>query len=132
MDKEQIITSIAENYYRLSDDCMEDLATSSKILVLDKGMQLVKEGEYADKIYYVAEGSMRAFYLKDGKDISDWFAFDNDFICSINSYFLNIPSPHYIEVVEPSILLEIHRNQVEKLSDKYLAFDRLGKVILTN
>jgi CRP-like cAMP-binding protein len=69
--------------------------------------------------------------LKDDKDITDWFAFENNFICSINSFFLNMPSPHYIEVLEPSILLEISRENINLLSDKYKEFDRLGKIIVT-
>ena len=107
MNKDQIIQSIVENYHELPFECVNDLHLNS-------------------------EGTARAFFLKDGKDISDWFAFEHDFICSINSYFLNIPSPHYIETIEASTLLAINRTQVNLLSDRYLAFDRLGKVIVTN
>jgi CRP-like cAMP-binding protein len=42
-----------------------------------------------------------------------------------------MPSPHYIEVLEPSILLEISRENINLLSDKYKEFDRLGKIIVT-
>ena len=132
MNKDQIIQSIVENYHELPFECVNDLHLNSEVLNLEKGIQIVREGAYADKVYYVAEGTARAFYLKDGKDISDWFAFEHDFICSINSYFLNIPSPHYIETIEASTLLAINRTQVNLLSDRYLAFDRLGKVIVTN
>ena len=132
MNKDQIIQSIVDNNHDLPLECVNELRDCSEMLSLGKGAQVVKEGAYADKVYYVAKGTARAFYLKDGKDISDWFAFEHDFICSINSYFLNIPSPHYIETIEASTLLAINRTQVNLLSDRYLAFDRLGKVIVTN
>jgi CRP-like cAMP-binding protein len=125
------IESICRNYLPLSANCREDLANRSKLLVFDKLSTLVKEGQYADKTYFIINGCARAYYLKDGKDITDWFAFENDFISSINSFFLNVPSPHFIEVLEPGVLLEILRADVLKLSDIYPDFDRLGKMIVT-
>jgi CRP-like cAMP-binding protein len=100
-------------------------------MVLERETLLVKEGQLADKTYFIASGSARAFYLKDDKDITDWFAFENNFINSINSFFMHIPSPHFIEVLEPSTLLEISRENIDLLSDKHQEFDRLGKIAIT-
>jgi len=131
MNIEQIIKNIELHYTILTDECKLDLIKASKILTLEKEINIVKEGQFADKTYLTVSGSLRAFYLKNGKDITDWFAFENEFITSINSFFLNIPSPHYIETLEPSTLLEISREDITLLSDKYIEFDRLGKLIIT-
>lgn len=131
MNTEQIIEQIEVHFCTLTNDCKRDLIKVSKILTLDKETTIVKEGEFADKTYFIATGSARAFYIKDDRDITDWFAFENHFISSINSFFLNIPSPHFIEVLEPSTLLEISREHIEQLSDQYLEFDRLGKTVVT-
>jgi len=131
MDKEKTINIISEIYSPLTSECKSELSNSSKILVLKKETTLVKEGQYSDKTFFIINGCARAYYLKNGKDISDWFAFENEFISSINSFFLNIPSPHFIELLEDSILLEISRKDVEKLSDKYHDFERLSKIIIT-
>ena len=130
MTKEGIISRISDTYFTLTFQCQEEFSNSSKVLVLKKGETLVREGQYSDKIFFILNGCARAYYLKDGKDISDWFAFENDFISSINSFFLNIPSPHYIELLEDSILLEISRKNVERLSDEYTDFERLNKLLL--
>ena len=129
--KEEIISTISETYSTLTHDCQQELSNGSKILDLPKGAMLVKEGQYSDKTYFIIKGCARAYYLKEGKDISDWFAFENDFISSINSFFLNVPSPHFIELLEDSILLEISRKNAEILSDKYRDFERLSKIIVT-
>jgi CRP-like cAMP-binding protein len=131
MNIQQIIENIEVNFSTLPNECKTDLKKVSKILTLAKETKIVKEGQFADKTYFIAEGSARAFYIKDGKDITDWFAFENDFISSINSFFLNIPSPHFIEVLEPGIFLEISRENIILLSDRYKEFDRLGKIIVT-
>jgi len=131
MNKVDIINLISQNHLKLTHDCTADLLACSNLLEVDKATKLVSEGQYADKSYFIAKGNARAFYLKNGKDITDWFAFENDFINSINSYFLNIPSPHFIETIEPCILLEVSKQNAQILSNKYLEFDRLEKLIIT-
>ncbi|AQS93164.1 cAMP-binding protein [Polaribacter sp. BM10] len=131
VNKEEIINRISETYSKLSFECQQKLSNNSKFLVLPKGEILVREGQYSDKTFFIFNGCARAYYLKDGKDISDWFAFDNDFISSINSFFLNIPSPHFIELLEDSIILEISKIDVEKLSDEHTDFERLSKIVVT-
>ncbi|SHN08343.1 Crp/Fnr family transcriptional regulator [Polaribacter sp. KT 15] len=131
VNKEEIINRISETYSKLSFKCQQKLSNNSKFLVLPKGEILVREGQYSDKTFFIFNGCARAYYLKDGKDISDWFAFDNDFISSINSFFLNIPSPHFIELLEDSIILEISKIDVEKLSDEHTDFERLSKIVVT-
>lgn len=131
MNIEQIIENIELHYSLLTSECKNDLINNSKILTFERETKIVKEGQLADKTYFIAQGSARAFYLKNGKDITDWFAFENDFISSINSFFLDIPSPHFIEVLEKSTLLEISKEQVLLLSDKYREFDRLSKLVIT-
>jgi CRP-like cAMP-binding protein len=131
LDKNKIVDRITSKYSNLNDLVKIELLENARVLKLPKGTTLVKEGQLSDKTFFIIKGCARAYYLKEGKDISDWFAFEDEFISSINSFFLNVPSPHYIEVLEDSILLEISRNDVEKLSEKYHDFERLTKVIVT-
>jgi len=127
----QIIELMSDLYSPLSEACKADFASIARLCFFEKPTILVKEGQFADKTYFIVTGCMRAFYLKDGKDITDWFAFENDFISSINSFFLDIPSPHYIEVLEPSTILEFSREHVTILADKYHDFERLASRALT-
>ncbi|UII34005.1 Crp/Fnr family transcriptional regulator [Fulvivirga ulvae] len=131
IDINQIVETISDSYSPLTAACKADLAKGLKVLDFDRSAILVREGQYADKSYFIVKGCARAYYLKDGKDITDWFAFENDFITAINSFFLNVPSPHFIEILEPGILLELSKDKVEQLSDKYHDFERLAKVVVT-
>ncbi|WP_074407721.1 MULTISPECIES: Crp/Fnr family transcriptional regulator [Aquimarina] len=131
MNKEEIIDLISEKYSPLTSACKLEFSNHSKILNLKKGDAIVKEGQYSDKAFFIVSGCARAYYLNDGKDITDWFAFEKDFICAINSFFQNIPSPHYIEVLEDTILLEVSRDSTLKLSDKHHDFERLSKTVAT-
>lgn len=131
MEVQSIIALIERHYAPLPQECADDLQRYARVLTLEKEACLVKEGQFSDKTYFIVQGAARAFYLKDGKDITDWFAFENEFISSINSFFLDVPSPHFIETLEPSILLELSREHVNLLSDAYREFDRLSKWVIT-
>lgn len=131
MNKEEIIGIISEKYAHLNDECKSDFFNKSNILTFKKGETLVKEGQRSDKAYFIINGCTRAYYLNDGKDITDWFAFENDFICAINSFFQDIPSPHFIEVLEDTLLLEISRSSIIELSNKYHDFERLTNRVAT-
>ncbi len=131
MNKEEVLKVIDKNYSPLSLECQADLLAVSSIRFIDKGEIIVKEGQYADKVYFILKGCARAYYINDGKDVSDWFAFENEFISSIVSFFGKQPSPHYIEFVEQSIVFEVSRESIESLSKKYHEFERLIRVVVT-
>lgn len=131
MKLEDILSAISETYAPLTPECQEALLSSAKILSFEKNTTLVRAGQFSDKTFYIIQGCARAYYLKDGKDISDWFAFENEFISSIVSFFKNEPSPHAIELLEDSLLVEFSRDQIEQLATKYHDFERLIRAVVT-
>lgn len=118
-------------YIPISTECQEELIANSKIMNYKKGEIIVREGQYSKKAYLIVKGSSRAYYLKDGKDISDWFSFENEIMASIISFFSNEPSPHYIEFIEDSIVLEFSKDTVDYLSSKYHNFERFISKVVT-
>lgn len=120
-----------KHYTILNDNCLYELKTYCEFKTLLTPQTLVREGQYARNVYFILKGCGRAYYLKDGKDISDWFAFENEFFTPVNSFFLDVPSPHYIEMLEPSELVILEREHVQKLADKYHDFERLIRIVVT-
>ena len=98
-----IIENISNRHSFLTEECKYDLLKVAKLVCVKSKTLIVKENQIADKLFYISQGCLRAYYIKEWKDITDWFAFEEEFISSINSYFKNIPSPHFIEALEPTI-----------------------------
>jgi len=128
---DQALQVITQNYAPLSEGTIADVKLYCKIIEAKRGEILVKEGEYSDQLYFVIQGGVRAYYLKKGKTITDWFAFENDFISSIVSFFLGVPSQHFIEVLEDASLMVLQLKDVEMLCDKYHDFERLARLSTT-
>lgn len=125
------VEEISSTYSPLTPQCQTEFAKVSKIISVKKSAILVKEGQHADKLYYVLNGCLRVFYLKDGNEISDWFAFESDFVSSINSFFLEIPSPHYVQAMEDTTYLEISRQNVFSLTVKHHCIETLARKAIT-
>lgn len=132
MNNEEIINKIGEIYTPLSPECQQELLTHLKVAHIKRGEIVVREGQFSDKAYFIIQGCARAFYLKDdGKDISDWFAFENEFMASIVSFFSTEPSPHYIEFIEDSDVLVFSKDAIDHLCDKHHDFERLISKVVT-
>ena len=130
-DIEIIVENINSRYTPLTNECKLDLINSAKIFTVGKATVIVKEGQNADKLYFIISGCMRVFYQKNEKDITDWFAFENDFVSSINSFFLDIPSLHFIQTLEETSYMEISRENTLRLMEKYHCFETLGRKAIT-
>ncbi len=128
---EMIINQIEKEYGPLSSDCKNEIIKHIHFLTFKKGEIIVREGQYSDKIYFIVEGAARAYYLVDGKDVSDYFAFENEFISSIISFFGHQPSPHYIELVQDSIVIEVSRKSFDTLSKRFHDFEHLIRIVVT-
>ncbi len=131
MNIDKVLATMGDAYSPLSIECQEELMAHSTLKTFKKGEVVAREGQYSKKAYLIIEGCARAYYLKDGKDISDWFTFENQFASAIVSFFSERPSPHYVEFVEDSVAYEFSKDTVDHLSAKYHDFERFISKVVT-
>ncbi|MCH7407906.1 Crp/Fnr family transcriptional regulator [Belliella sp. DSM 111904] len=131
MDLEEVLNAVGENYSPLSYECRQEFIGNAKVSNYKRGEVVVREGQFSKKAYLIVQGCSRAYYLKDGKEISDWFSFENQFMAPIVSFFSQNPSPHYVEFVEDAIVLEYSKEIIDELSDKYHDFERFISKVVT-
>ncbi|AUP80677.1 Crp/Fnr family transcriptional regulator [Flavivirga eckloniae] len=131
MNSEEILNELGEIYSPLSIECQKEFIDNSKLSNFKKGEIVVREGQYSKKAHLIIQGCARAYYLKDGKDISDWFTFENQFMAPIVSFFSEKPSPHYVEFVEDSTVLEFSKNSMDYLTNKHHDFERFISKVVT-
>lgn len=67
-------SEILHEKYGLSASESEQLLAQMERLTYRKGEHIVREGERNSSLYLVAQGIWRGHYLRDGVDISLWFA----------------------------------------------------------
>lgn len=131
MTIEEIIQKTEGIFASLPPECQQDFIKHSRVRNFQKGEIVVREGQYSKTAYFILQGCSRSYYIKDGKDISDWFAFESEFVSPIVSFFSDKPNPHYIEFLEDSIAIEFSKETIDMLSEKYRNFERIITSVVT-
>jgi CRP/FNR family transcriptional regulator, anaerobic regulatory protein len=95
-----------------------------------KNTLLLKQGHSCEYIYFIEKGFARAFYSKNGKDATTWFARENDIITSMYALITNRKSNESIEILEDASLFRISYKELQTLYKIYPNINRLGRILM--
>lgn len=115
----------------LTDHSKQEMTACLQRLEYPKGHLLVKQDTVCDYFYFIERGLTRTFYYKDGKDVTDWISDENSFACSIISFITRSPDRRNIELLEPSVLIAIHYDDLEKLCKKHHDVEHLMRKLVS-
>jgi len=96
-----------------------ELMANFKFITIRKGELVVREGQYNVELFYVASGILRCYNLKDGKDVTNDFFFEDTFFTDYGALLNNRPASQYFEAIEDAGLYKISRDRLIELSGKY-------------
>ena len=96
--------------------------------VLPKGEYLIEEGKVCRHLYFLEKGCLRGFYNLDGKEITHWFGFENDFVTSFHSFITQTPAVENIQLMEGSVLWSISKDALARLLDQHQDAERLLRI----
>jgi CRP-like cAMP-binding protein len=115
----------------LSQESEAAFLTAWKDWELPKDFYLLREKEVSDYIYFIEKGIARIYYYKNGKEITEWLAMDEQFFFSITSFFQRTPSHLIIQTLEPSYIYGIHHNDLMYLAAQHHEIETLFRKMLT-
>lgn len=114
-------------YFEISEEAKTRLAESIEQINSKKGTLLLKGGEICRHIYFFEKGFARGFFCKNGKEITSWFALENDVATSLYSFETQTPNFENIEILEDSTLYAISYENLQFLYRHYSEFNLLGR-----
>ncbi len=118
-----------ETFLPLSDKskkAIEKICSSNSIR---KNVELQPIGHTCKTIYFIKSGIARIYYFKDGIDIAEYFAFENNIIARAESLFTGKPSKKAIQVLEDSEIIAINATELFKLYNSHSQIERLFRLI---
>jgi CRP-like cAMP-binding protein len=113
----------------LSKEAENAIAAISSIVKIKKNQDLQSIGHTCKTIYFINKGVARIYYYKDGIDITESFAFENNIIARVESLFTGNPSRKAIQVLEDSEIVAINAMRLFDLYDTYPEIERLFRKI---
>jgi len=116
------------NISPLSEEAQHALSADFRKVEKQKGEFLLKEGSICKNLYFLERGCLRGFYLLEEKEITHWFAFENDFVTSFHSFITRKASLENIQLLEGSVLWSISHDALYALYDRFPEIERLGRI----
>ena len=113
--KEQIIREFEVQTVPLSPETHRQLADILVRFELEKGEIFLREGEICKYYSIVAQGMIRLFYNKGGRDLTEHFSYEKGMFVSLESYFRQSPSYLIIEALEPTIIYSLPHDKFQSL-----------------
>lgn len=108
-------------------DILEGLLVARKFA---KNELILKEGEVCENIYWVVKGLVRQFYFKNGKELTEYMATENSIVMCIESLFKEEPTRLQIQALEPTIVYEIPKKDLEAAAISCVNIQMLYRKIL--
>lgn len=103
------------NNFRVDENQWNSFIAGFKPMEVPAKTILLKEGEVSKKLFLIEKGCIRAWFNKDGKDLTFQFFFENSTVASVESFRKKIPSLVALETIEPSVLWYILKKDADRI-----------------
>lgn len=114
-------------YGTLTAEAEADLRGRVQALQRAKGQTIIRTGQVASCCFLVEQGMVRSYYQHGGKQVTIWFAGENDFAASISSLYNDQPSCETVECIEDSRFLYITNRDMQELCHRYECINTINR-----
>lgn len=114
---------------QISTDEFHYFSTNLQIKSFTKGEFLCSEGQVEQYVYFLLTGATRNYFIRDGKEFTVGFHFENEFITAYYSFLTREPSPVSIELIADSSVFLIPRKFLYDFYDKFKTGEKIGRLI---
>lgn len=113
----------------LSNEALNAILEFSETKTFAAEEYILKPKQTANYAYFVADGLVRSYYLKNDEEITTKFLPQGSFITSIFSFYSRMPGNEFIKTITPATLVGLHYDNLQKLYHQFPEINFLGRVI---
>ena len=117
-----------KTYHPLCNEAQQALENCFEQQVFAKNEYLLTEDKVCRHLYFLEKGAVRGYYILDGREITHWFAFENDFVTSFHSFITQAPAVENIQFLEGSIVWCISKEKLSKLFNEFHEIERVVRI----
>jgi CRP-like cAMP-binding protein len=115
-----------DNIYHIKNEEQRSaLLEIIKEVNFSKNEIIQQQGNRCKTLYFVTSGIARIFYLKDGNDVTEHFAFGGSIIIRAESLFTEQPTQKGIQALTDLTIIAINAKKIFDLFKQYIEIERL-------
>ena len=117
-----------EKYIRLSNTLKKELAERIVFKSFKKGELIHNADSICKKSYFIQKGLIRIYFIKDGKEITEYFSAENEWFNSPRSFMQQQLDIYYIDALEQTTCFCLHVNDLVFLFDNFPEMERYARL----
>ena len=102
-------------FVTLSNEELEEIAGKFKRKLVKKNDYVLRQGDTCKDFVFVDKGCLRLYYVKDGIEVSVWFAFQPSSAIEVYSFISGEPSDYFLQAIEDSEVLFLSKTELKKM-----------------
>jgi CRP-like cAMP-binding protein len=117
---------ILNSYAELTSTEQQAILSKLKPLSVAKNEFLVVKGDVSRYFYYLHSGCVRNFSIQDnGQESTRCIAFEQSFVGNLSSFLSQQPSEEFLQALEDSKFLMLHKSDFDTLLQESRVFERI-------
>jgi CRP-like cAMP-binding protein len=117
-----------EKYIKLSDTLKGELSDRVHYKTFKKGELIHDADTVCTKSYFIQKGLLRTYFLKEGKEISEYFPAESEWCNSPKSFMTRQVDIYFIDAVENTEVFCLHVNDLVYLFDNFPEMERYARL----
>ncbi len=117
-----------EKYIKLSDPLKKELAGRMVPKTFKKGELVHNADTICKKSYFIKKGLMRTYFIKDGKEITEYFSAENEWVNSPRSFMQQQLDFYYIDTLEQTDSYSLYVTDLVFLFDHFPEMERYARL----
>ena len=117
-----------EEFITLSENLKSELSKRIKPEVFQKGELVLDANNISKKSYFINKGILRTYFIKNGKEISEYFSGINEWVNSPKSFMQSEKDIYYIDAIENTETYYINVNDLIYLFDNFPEMERYARL----
>ena len=125
-----------QNYLRrfidfTDDEFNKNLLPVIKVRRFGKKEVITKAGEVENNFNFIVTGLARKYYRKNHHEINTQISFEGQMLLSQESFHSRLPSEYFIETIEPTTVVTITHDDLEKVYASSHHMEHLARLLIT-
>lgn len=131
-DVRNLISHLKKNV-QLNDEEEKIIFDYFDVQELKKKEVLLFAGDVSNHMRFISKGCLRAYYMDaEAKEHIIQFGIEEWWVNDLYSYLTNTPAKQFIQALENSRIVQIHRDRLNELYDKVPAIERFFRMKFEN
>ncbi len=117
-----------ESFIALSQQLKSELSKRLKHVVFKKGEIVLDANNICTNSYFINKGILRTYFLKDGKEISEYFCGKYEWVNSPKSFIQGKKDIYYIDAIENTEAYSLNAHDLVYLFDNFPEMERYARL----